>query len=114
MVIHSDTVVESGDWKIVHIESEPEIKHKEDSEHYVLKNTSSGGNISIPFTHVIASGSIIEFWRCENLDTEYAQIRSECNRTGSLSEMLTGLNTLKEDSALSEEIFEELQEIGPW
>lgn len=114
MVIYTDTVVESGDWKIVHIESEPEIKHKEDSEHYVLKNNSSGGQISIPFTHVIASGSIIEFWRCETLDTEYAQIRNECSRTGGISEVLTGMNELQEDSDLPEEIFEELQEIGPW
>ena len=115
MTLYSDTLVEKNGWEVVHIELKyDDSRPKEDSEHYVLKHRTSSGDISIPFTHIIASGGIIEFWRCDNLDVEYVDIRSEGNRTGGISDVLTGSNTLKDDTDMPDKIYHKLKEIGPW
>lgn len=111
MVVKSSTLVKTDGWEIKHITKESNTNDSV-SEYYVMSYQPENEGVSFSFTHVTAGGGIIVFHRCETLDEESP--RSNGHRTGSITDALTGINTLDDESDMPEEIYQKLKDIGPW
>lgn len=110
MRLRHETIVKSEGWQITHIE----VKEYErpNSEYYTLKYRIGNDLISVPFTHVVASGGMIELYKCETVDTN--KPRETGTMKVSISSALTSKNRLTDTADMPENIFKKLREIGPW
>lgn len=110
MRLRHETILKSDGWQITHVE----VKEDEqpNSEYYNLKYRIGNDLISTPFTHVVASGGMIELYKCETVDAD--KPRETGNMKVSISSALTSRNRLADTADMPEDIFKKLREIGPW
>lgn len=95
MVISTELVAEVGRWRVKKLFSDGEFTH------YVLNVPMDKGHATNPFDEVRASGGLLSLMRNGETSVTFTGV-------------IGGSNTYQERSDMPREIFEVLQDIGPY